>query len=58
MSIDYIYESYFAVLGWTGAGKSLLLNAISDTNSCLIGSFGKTGTQNNQLVSFLYENHI
>ena len=57
MSIDYIYESYFAVLGLTGAGKSLFLNAISESDSCLIGSLGKACTQKNQLVSFVYENH-
>ena len=57
MSIDYIYESYFAVLGLTGAGKSLFLNAISDSDSCLISLLGKACTQKNQLVSFVYENH-
>lgn len=55
--IDYINETYFAVLGLTGSGKSLFLNAISDTNSCLVGSLGKSCTQRNQLVSFVYNNH-
>ena len=57
MSIDYIYESYFAVLGLTGAGKSSFLNAISDTDSCIIGKLGRACTQNIQLVSFAYDNH-
>lgn len=56
-NIDYIYESYFAVLGLTGAGKSSFLNAISETESCLIGSLGKACTQVNQLVSFVFNNH-
>ena len=56
-NIDYIYESYFAVLGLTGAGKSSFLNAISETDCCLIGSLGKACTQANQLVSFVFNNH-
>jgi len=43
-SIDYINESYFAVLGLTGAGKSSFLNAISDTESCEVGKKGKSFT--------------
>lgn len=57
MSIDYINESYFAVVGLTGAGKSMFLNAISDSNSCVVASTGKACTQVNQLVSFVYNNH-
>ena len=41
----------------TGAGKSLFLNAISNTDSCPVGSQGKSCTQKNQLVSFVYKNH-
>ena len=55
--IDYINESYFAVLGLTGVGKSSFLNAISDSDSCLIGNFGKSCTQDKQLVSFVFNNH-
>ena len=55
--IDYLNESYFSVLGLTGTGKSLFLNAISDTESCIVGAKGKSCTQNNQLVSFIYSNH-
>ena len=56
--IDYINESYFAVLGLTGAGKSSFLNAISGYDDyCLIGALGKACTQKNQLVSFVYNNH-
>ena len=57
MSIDYIYESYFAVLGLTGSGKSSFLNAISDSDSCKIGMLGISCTQKNQLVSFVFNNH-
>ena len=55
--IDYLHESYFSVLGLTGTGKSLFLNALSNTESCIVGSKGKSCTQNNQLVSFIYNNH-
>lgn len=55
--IDYLHESYFSVLGLTGTGKSLFLNALSDTECCIVGSKGKSCTQNNQLVSFIYNNH-
>ena len=55
--IDYINESYFAVIGLTGAGKSLFLNAISDSDSCRVDTSGKSCTQENQLVSFVYKNH-
>lgn len=57
MSIDYINESYFAVLGLTGVGKSLFINAISGTESCEVGTTGKSCTQSNKLVSFVYNNH-
>lgn len=56
-NIDYINESFFAVLGLTGMGKSSFLNAISDSESCVIGNLGKACTQTNQLVSFVYKNH-
>jgi ABC-type nitrate/sulfonate/bicarbonate transport system ATPase subunit len=56
MSIDYINESYFAVLGLTGAGKSSFLNAINDTESCEVGKKDKSCTQKNQLVTFLFNN--
>ena len=55
--VDYINESYFAVLGLTGVGKSSFLNAISDSDSCVIGNCGKSCTQTNQLVSFVFNNH-
>ena len=56
-SADYINESYFAVLGLTGHGKSTFLNAISGMESCKVSSKGKSQTQKNQLVSFVYKNH-
>jgi len=56
-TFDYISESYFAVLGLTGAGKSSFLNAISDSESCVVGQVGKACTLNNQLVTFVYNNH-
>ena len=56
-TFDYTSESYFAVLGLTGAGKSSFLNAISDSESCVVGQVGKACTLNNQLVTFVYNNH-
>lgn len=55
--IDYIYESYFAIIGLTGHGKSTFLNAISGTESCKVSSKGKSETQVIQLVSFVRNNH-
>ena len=56
--IDYINESYFAVLGLTGAVKISFLNTISEyDNYCLVGALGKACTQKNHLVSFVYNNH-
>lgn len=55
--IPSLEDSYFAVLGLTGAGKSLFLNAISDSNQCEVGSIGKSCTQKNKLITFIYKNH-
>jgi len=54
---DYINESYFAIIGLTGHGKSTFLNALSGFESCKVSSKGKSETQKNQLVSFVYKNH-
>lgn len=55
--INYNYESYFAVIGRTGAGKSSFMNAISDSNCCVVSSKGKSCTQENKLVTFIRNNH-
>ena len=57
MSSDFIDESYFVVLGLIGAGKTSFINAISDTESCEVGKKGKSCTQKNQLVTFVFKNH-
>ena len=56
MSYDF-NASFFVVLGLTGAGKSFFINAISDTNSCKVAASGKSCTQMNEMVSFVYNNH-
>ena len=56
-TFDYLHESCFAIIGLTGAGKSSFLNAISDSDSCKVGTQGKSCTQGNQLVTFVYNNH-
>ena len=54
---DPTENSFFVVLGLTGEGKSLFLNAISNTNCCEVGSYGKSCTQTNQVLPFTYNNH-
>ena len=51
--IDYLNESYFAILGLTGSGKSLFLNAISGDKACKVANTGLACTQEPQLVSFV-----
>jgi hypothetical protein len=55
--INYNYESYFAAIGRTGAGKSSLMNALSKTNLCTVSGKSKSCTQENKLISFIYNNH-
>ena len=57
MLYDPTENSFFVVLGLTGAGKSLFLNAISNTNCCEVGSYEKSCTQTNQVLPFTYNNH-
>jgi len=54
---DFILESYFVVLGMIGVGKSLFLNAISETNCCQVGCWDKPSSYRNQLVSFVFNGH-
>ena len=54
---NYRYESYFAAIGKTGAGKSSFMNAISDSTCCVVSGKGKSCTQENKLVTFIYNNH-
>ena len=50
-------ESYFVVLGLTGAGKSTFVNALSNQNCCKVSVKGKSMTQKNQLIRFYHEHH-
>ena len=55
--INYNYESYFAAIGRTGAGKSSFMNAMSKQNICVVSGKGKSCTQENKLITFIYNNH-
>ena len=57
MSLDFIGERYFAVLGLRGVGKSSLINTLSDTESFDIANDGKICTQEIKLVTFVFNNH-
>ena len=57
MSINYPFESYFVIVGLRGTGKSLFLNAISDSECCQVGSYAEGCTKNNQLVTFVYKSN-
>lgn len=50
----YIDESYFAVLGITGVGKSSFLNALIGEVKCPVGKGGSSKTKNAQIINFIY----
>ena len=54
---QYIKENCFVVLGLSGVGKSLFINAISGTDCCMVGSSYKSCNQVVALVNFVYNNH-
>jgi hypothetical protein len=53
----YIDESYFAVLGITGVGKSSFLNALIGENICQVGKEGSSKTKKAQICNFIYNEH-
>ena len=53
----YIDESYFAVLGITGVGKSSFLNALIGENICQVGNEGSAKTKKAQICNFIYNEH-
>lgn len=57
-NIDYFHESYFAIIGTTGEGKSEFLNALCGKKICETSAKSKSKTKNNQLVIFNYNNHL
>ena len=53
----YIDESYFAVLGITGIGKSSFLNALMRENICEVGNQGNSKTKLAQIINFIHNEH-
>ena len=53
----YIDESYFAVLGITGVGKSSFLNALIGENICQVGNGGSSKTKKAQVANFIHNGH-
>lgn len=53
----YIDESYFAVLGITGVGKSSFLNALMRENICEVGNQGNSKTKLAQIINFIHNEH-
>ena len=53
----YTNKSYFVVIGITGEGKSLFVNTISEQNKFAVSSKGKSETQQNQDVDFIFNNN-
>ncbi len=54
----YIDESYFAVLGITGVGKSSFLNALMRENICEVGNQGNSKTKLAQIINFIHINFL
>lgn len=52
-----VNESYFVILGLTGAGKSTFVNALSNKQCCKVSVKGKSMTQNNELIRFSQNHH-
>ena len=57
ITFDYESESFFAIIGLTGHGKSEFLNALVGEKVCEVSNKGKSKTQKIQLVELLYENN-
>ncbi len=53
----YTNKSLFVVIGITGEGKSLFINTISEQNKFAVSSKGKSETQQNQDVEFIFNNN-
>lgn len=52
-----VNESYFVILGLTGAGKSTFVNALANKQCCGVSGKGKSMTQNNELIRFSQNHH-
>ena len=52
-----VNESYFVILGLTGAGKSTFVNALANKQCCRVSVKGKSMTPNNELIRFSQNHH-
>ena len=55
---DYETESFFAIIGLTGCGKSEFLNALAGKKECEKSNKGKSKTQDIQKVELEYKNNL
>lgn len=53
----YLDESYFAIIGLTGVGKSSFVNALIKEERCPIGKRGSSETKDTQIINFIYDGH-
>ena len=58
IEFDYETESFFAIIGLTGCGKSEFLNALAGVKVCETSNKGKSKTQDIQKVELVYKNNI
>lgn len=57
MNSDYFTESFSVVVGFSGVGKSSLINALCGEELCKISSKGLIVTKTTQICSFIDKNH-
>ena len=58
IEFDYETESFFAIIGLTGCGKSEFLNAFAGQKVCETSYKSESKTQNYQKVELLYKNNL
>ena len=58
IEFDYENESFFAIIGLTGCGKSEFLNALAGEKVCETSNKGKSKTQDIQKVELVYKNNL
>ena len=54
---DYENESFFAVIGITGSGKSEFINALAGEKVCEVSNKAESKTKEIQIVELLYKNN-
>ena len=58
IGFDYETESFFAIIGLTGCGKSKFLNALVGQDVCEVSNGSESKTQDIQKVELLYKNNL